>query len=161
MLEWRLLATDTSTTYGRLEVGDKELFGLGPHPKEFVHAHWFSTVTAFARPAISMISSSRASVESVPARHHVIRHGGGHGDVLRVLSFISCVSALEAGCHTETYPPTVPSAAGKSQPVTSRSAPLRLTQQLEATHEMLPTQERSGLVPESRAASGPSASATR
>jgi hypothetical protein len=46
LLEWRLRPTGASITYGRVEMADKELFGLGPHPKEFVHRHWFSTVSA-------------------------------------------------------------------------------------------------------------------
>lgn len=47
LLEWGLRATDASTTYGRVEAGAKELFGLGPHPRQFAHPHWFSDVRAF------------------------------------------------------------------------------------------------------------------
>lgn len=47
LLEWSLRATNASTTYGRVEVGAKELFGLGPHPKQFAHPHWFSDIKAF------------------------------------------------------------------------------------------------------------------
>jgi hypothetical protein len=46
LLEWLLGATDSDSTYGRLEVTEKELFGLGPHPKEFAHPHWYSQITA-------------------------------------------------------------------------------------------------------------------
>lgn len=71
LLEWRLRPTAASTTYGRVEVGAKELFGLGPHPKEFVHRHWFSDVNAFtfgfvkdlpAGPAVAVRAAGRLGV---------------------------------------------------------------------------------------------------
>jgi hypothetical protein len=46
LLEWDLGVTGASALYGRLEVAAKELFGLGPHEKEFAHRHWFATITA-------------------------------------------------------------------------------------------------------------------
>jgi hypothetical protein len=46
LLEADLRATAASAVYGRVEVTAKELFGLGPHPKEFAHRHWFSDVRA-------------------------------------------------------------------------------------------------------------------
>jgi hypothetical protein len=39
--------TPRSTLYGRAEVAGKELFGLGPHEKQFAHPHWISTIGAF------------------------------------------------------------------------------------------------------------------
>ena len=47
LLEGDLRATAASAVYGRVDVTAKELFGLGPHPKEFAHRHWFSDVRAF------------------------------------------------------------------------------------------------------------------
>ena len=47
LLEGDLRATTALAVYGRVEVAAKELFGLGLHPKEFVHPHWFSDVRAF------------------------------------------------------------------------------------------------------------------
>ena len=46
LLEAGLRPAAPSTFYGRVEVTAKELFGLGPHPKEFPHPHLFSDVTA-------------------------------------------------------------------------------------------------------------------
>jgi hypothetical protein len=46
LLEGDLRATTALAVFGRLEVTAKELFGLGPHPKEFAHPHWFSEVRA-------------------------------------------------------------------------------------------------------------------
>ncbi len=45
LLEADVRATSASTVYGRVEVADKELFGLGPHPKEFAHPHAFFKVS--------------------------------------------------------------------------------------------------------------------
>ncbi len=39
--------TSRSNLYGRAEVAAKELFGVGPHDKQFAHRHWFSTIGAF------------------------------------------------------------------------------------------------------------------
>ena len=39
--------TTRSTLYGRAEVAGKELFGLGPHEKQYAHRHWISTIGAF------------------------------------------------------------------------------------------------------------------
>src|SRR5262245_11210966 len=40
--------TPRSTLYGRAEVAGKELFGLGPHEKQYAHPHWISTIGAFS-----------------------------------------------------------------------------------------------------------------
>ena len=47
LLEGDWSATTALAVFGRIEVTAKELFGLGPHPKEFVHPHWVSDVRAF------------------------------------------------------------------------------------------------------------------
>jgi hypothetical protein len=39
--------TTRSTLYGRAEVAGKEIFGVGPHEKQYAHRHWISTVGAF------------------------------------------------------------------------------------------------------------------
>jgi hypothetical protein len=67
--EWGLRATEASTMYGRVEVGAKELFGLGPHPKELVHRHWFSDVNAF----------TFGLVRDLPGRSITNRHVGRLG----------------------------------------------------------------------------------
>jgi len=46
LLEWDLQATHRSSVFGRAEVDDKELFGLGLHPKGFAHRHVFYKVGA-------------------------------------------------------------------------------------------------------------------
>jgi hypothetical protein len=46
LLEGNLRLTGASTLYGRTEVTAKELFGIGPHPKEFAHPHWFMEFSA-------------------------------------------------------------------------------------------------------------------
>jgi hypothetical protein len=60
LLEGDLGATDSSTIYGRVEVTAKELFSLGPHPKEFVHPHWFSDVRAFTAGYLRDVIVQRA-----------------------------------------------------------------------------------------------------
>ena len=46
LLEWDLGAAKSSTLYGRTEVVDKELFGLGAHPRGFSHRHVFYKIGA-------------------------------------------------------------------------------------------------------------------
>ena len=46
LLEWDLGASQRSTLYGRAEVADKDLFGLGLHPKGSSHRHVFYKVGA-------------------------------------------------------------------------------------------------------------------
>ena len=45
-LEWDLSATRASTIYGRAEVADKELFGLGFHPPGQAHRHVYYKIRA-------------------------------------------------------------------------------------------------------------------
>jgi hypothetical protein len=47
LAEGRIRATDVSTVYGRVEGADKELFGLGLHPRGFSHRHTYFRVYAF------------------------------------------------------------------------------------------------------------------
>ena len=47
LLEWDFRPGRRSTLYGRTEFADKELFGLGVHPKGFSHPHVFYTIAAF------------------------------------------------------------------------------------------------------------------
>ena len=47
LLEWDFRPGRRSTLYGRAEFADKELFGLGVHPKGFSHPHVFYTIAAF------------------------------------------------------------------------------------------------------------------
>ncbi len=44
LLEWDLRASNRITFYGRAEATEKELFGLGLHPKGFAHPHFYSHV---------------------------------------------------------------------------------------------------------------------
>jgi hypothetical protein len=46
LFEWDLGATPASTLYGRAEVAEKELFGLGAHPQGFRHPAFYYRVTA-------------------------------------------------------------------------------------------------------------------
>ena len=48
VLEWDLRAARRSTIYGRAEVTDKDLFGLGLHPKGFSHRHVFYKIGALS-----------------------------------------------------------------------------------------------------------------
>ena len=46
LLEWDFRLARLSTVYGRAEVADKDLFGLGLHPKGLSHRHVFYKVGA-------------------------------------------------------------------------------------------------------------------
>lgn len=59
LLEWDLRATTRSAVYGRAEVADKELFGLGYHPKGFAHRHVFFKIGALTTGYIFDVSNSR------------------------------------------------------------------------------------------------------
>ena len=52
LLEWDYRATTTTTIYGRAEVTEKELFGLGLHPAGFTHPHYYSHVDALTTGAV-------------------------------------------------------------------------------------------------------------
>ena len=59
LLEWDLRAARHSTLYGRAEVADKELFGLGLHPKGFSHRHVFYMVGALSTGYVFDVIASR------------------------------------------------------------------------------------------------------
>ena len=44
LLEWDLRLTGKTTFYGRAEADEKQIFGLGLHPKGFNHPHFYSHV---------------------------------------------------------------------------------------------------------------------
>ena len=46
LLEWDLAAAPATSLYGRAEVTEKELFGLGLHPAGFQHPHFYSHIDA-------------------------------------------------------------------------------------------------------------------
>ena len=46
LFEWDFRATTRLSTYGRAEVAEKEIFGLGLHPAGFAHPHFYSHVDA-------------------------------------------------------------------------------------------------------------------
>ncbi len=46
LLEWDLRATRNASLYGRSEVGRKQIFGLGFHPRGFAHPHFYSHIHA-------------------------------------------------------------------------------------------------------------------
>ena len=46
LMEWDLRAASATTVYGRAEVTEKELFGLGLHPAGFAHPHYYSHIDA-------------------------------------------------------------------------------------------------------------------
>ena len=52
LLEWDCRATPSTTIYGRAEVTEKELFGLGLHPAGFTHPHYYSHVDALTTGAV-------------------------------------------------------------------------------------------------------------
>jgi hypothetical protein len=63
--EGRLRITGTSTFYGRVEGADKELFGLGAHPRGLSHRHAYSRLYAFTAGYIRdlpILKSSRIGV---------------------------------------------------------------------------------------------------
>ncbi len=59
LLEWDLTLARRSAIFGRAEVVDKELFGLGFHPKGFSHRHVFFTVDAVTAGYVYDVSTSR------------------------------------------------------------------------------------------------------
>ncbi len=59
LLEWDLRAAPRSTVYGRAEVDDKELFGLGLHEKGFSHRHVLYTVGALTAGYLFDVADNR------------------------------------------------------------------------------------------------------
>ena len=52
LLEWDYRAQPSTTIYGRAEVAEKELFGLGLHPAGFTHPHAYAHVDALTTGAV-------------------------------------------------------------------------------------------------------------
>ena len=59
LLEWDLRAARRSTIYGRAEVTDKDLFGLGLHPKGFSHRHVFYKIRALSTGYVFDVIANR------------------------------------------------------------------------------------------------------
>ena len=86
LLEWDLRAARRSTVYGRAEVADKDLFGLGLHPKGFSHRHVFYKVGALTAGYVFDVAANRwgrfgvgvdATVYHMPTDLDVY-YGGSH-----------------------------------------------------------------------------------
>jgi hypothetical protein len=60
LLEWDLRATSATSLYGRAEVTEKELFGLGLHPKGFAHPHVYSHVDALTLGLVRDLVTARS-----------------------------------------------------------------------------------------------------
>lgn len=59
LLEWDVRLARRSSVFGRAEVVDKELFGLGYHPKGFSHRHVYFTIDAVTAGYVFDVSASR------------------------------------------------------------------------------------------------------
>jgi len=57
LLEWDLQATAPTSVYGRAEIAEKELFGLGLHPLGFAHPHYYSHIDALTVGAVRDLPS--------------------------------------------------------------------------------------------------------
>lgn len=61
LLEWNLQAAPAVALYGRAEVAEKQLFGLGFHPRGFEHPHIYSHLDVFTVGAVHDLVSARGS----------------------------------------------------------------------------------------------------
>ena len=52
LFEWDLRAAAATSFYGRAEITEKELFGLGLHPIGFAHPHYYSHIDALTLGAV-------------------------------------------------------------------------------------------------------------
>ncbi|MFN7982463.1 MAG: hypothetical protein U0Q11_11440 [Vicinamibacterales bacterium] len=59
LLEWDVKLARRSALFGRAEVVDKELFGLGYHPKGFSHRHVYFKIDAVTAGYVYDVSSTR------------------------------------------------------------------------------------------------------
>ena len=59
LLEWDFKAWPRTAFYGRAEIAEKQLFGLGFHPKGFEHPHVYSHVDALTLGTVRDFLSSR------------------------------------------------------------------------------------------------------
>jgi len=67
LLEWDLGVSQRSTLYGRAEVADTDLFGLGLHPKGFSHRHVFYKVGVVTAGYLRDFMGTDEEVESASA----------------------------------------------------------------------------------------------
>jgi hypothetical protein len=59
LFEWDLRATGLTSFYGRAEVVEKQIIGLGYHPLGFVHAHVYSHIDALTLGGVRDLLSGR------------------------------------------------------------------------------------------------------
>ncbi len=59
LLEWDLGAWPKTALYGRAEIAEKQLFGLGFHPRGFLHPHIYSHIDALTLGAVRDIVAVR------------------------------------------------------------------------------------------------------
>ena len=104
LLEGDCSATTALAVFGRIEVTAKELFGLGPHPKEFAHPHWFSDVRAFTVGSVWDLPIPRIGRLGVGADVTLYRMGDDIRPLLRPLALGPRLSALEAS-RSSAAPP--------------------------------------------------------
>jgi hypothetical protein len=61
LLEWNLRATPGTSLYSRAEIAEKQLFGLGFHPRGFEHPHVYSHIDALTLGAVRDVAATRRS----------------------------------------------------------------------------------------------------
>jgi hypothetical protein len=61
LLEWTLGATPRWSLYGRSEIGEKQIFGLGFHPRGFEHPHIYSHIDTLTLGAVRDIWTAHRS----------------------------------------------------------------------------------------------------
>jgi hypothetical protein len=59
LLEWNLEAAKTLQLYGRAEIIERQLFGLGLHPRGFEHPHFYSHMDALTLGAVRDLIATR------------------------------------------------------------------------------------------------------
>jgi hypothetical protein len=59
MLEWNLEASKTLQLYGRAEIMERQLFGLGLHPRGFEHPHFYHHMDALTLGAVRDLIATR------------------------------------------------------------------------------------------------------
>ena len=101
LAEGRVRATDLSTVYGRVEGADKEIFGLGLHPRGFSHRHTYFRVYAFTAGYIRDLRLVRWGRLGIRRRRDNLHDAAGPAAVLRWLAFVPCVRSLETGRENE------------------------------------------------------------
>jgi hypothetical protein len=61
LLEWDLAAAPKTIFYGRSEIAVKQVFGLGFHPRGFLHPHIYSHIDAFTFGGVRDVTTGRWS----------------------------------------------------------------------------------------------------